>query len=75
MKTNILKSLLGCSLALAISGATAQGLEQIVVEQYYEASAADAADSANGDGDGIAQLVAGARTYRIYADLLPGYKL
>ncbi|QQR87927.1 MAG: T9SS type A sorting domain-containing protein [Flavobacteriales bacterium] len=75
MKKNIQKLLLGCSLALATIGVQAQGLEQIIVEQYYEASAADAAASEFGSTDGIAELVAGSRTYRIYADLLPGYKL
>ena len=75
MKKNIQKLLFGCSLALAGVGVQAQGLEQIIVEQYYEASTADAAASEFGSTDGIAELPAGARTYRIFADLLPGYKL
>jgi|GEM_PF-1057530 len=47
------------------------GLENIVVEKYYISNAADATGStANGGGT----LPAGSVTYRIYADLLPGYK-
>ena len=53
--------LLGASFAQAQNG-----LEGIVVEKYYVANAADnAADPT---------LPIGATTYRIYADMLPGYK-
>ncbi|MEO8069697.1 MAG: hypothetical protein ABI599_18515, partial [Flavobacteriales bacterium] len=75
MKNPITKFLLGCSLAFGALSANAQGLEQIIVEPYYEASAADAAASANGSANATNDLIAGSRTYRIYADLLPGYKL
>jgi Bacterial Ig domain/Secretion system C-terminal sorting domain len=56
-------------LALATAGITAQaqnGLESIVVEKYYVSNAADAAGSAGA-------LQVGSVTYRIYADMLPGY--
>ncbi len=56
-------------LALATAGITAQaqnGLESIVVEKYYVSNAADAAGSAGA-------LPTGSVTYRIYADMLPGY--
>ena len=43
------------------------GLEQIIVEKYYVSNAADAAQS-------IGTLPVGSVTYRIYADMLPGYQ-
>ena len=45
------------------------GLEKIIVEKYYITDANDA--SANGS-DGI--LPVNSTTYRIYVDMLPGYK-
>ncbi|MFZ1688485.1 MAG: hypothetical protein WAU70_13730, partial [Flavobacteriales bacterium] len=75
MKNPITKFLLGCSLAFGALSVNAQGLEQIIVEPYYEASAADAAASASGSTNGTNDLIAGSRTYRIYADLEAGYKL
>ena len=75
MKNPISKFLLGCSLAFGALSAHAQGLEQIVVEQYYEASAADAAASEFGSADAVPELVAGSKTYRIYVDLAAGFKL
>ncbi|MEO8067367.1 MAG: T9SS type A sorting domain-containing protein [Flavobacteriales bacterium] len=47
-------------------------LEQITVETYYISDANDAADE---DGGGVPQLLAGAKTYRIYVDMKPGYSL
>ena len=47
----------------------AQGLENIIVEKFYISDANDAA--ANLDG-GV--LPVGSVTYRIYADMLPGYR-
>jgi hypothetical protein len=44
------------------------GLEKIIVEKYYISDVNDAAASAGG------YLPAGSTTYRIYVDLLPGYK-
>ncbi len=46
------------------------GFEGLIVEPYYVADEADAANSDGGPG-----LVAGAKVYRVYADMLPGYKL
>ncbi|MEI8116964.1 MAG: T9SS type A sorting domain-containing protein [Flavobacteriia bacterium] len=63
---------------LAITGffskATAQaGLEGIVVEKYYISDAADSIDAANNGA--VHPLYVGSTTYRVYANLLPGYKL
>jgi hypothetical protein len=58
------------SLALGCLGIFAQaqnGLENIIVEKYYVSNAADAAGS-------VGILPAGSVTYRIYVDMLPGYK-
>ncbi len=55
-------------LGMIVKIASAQnGLESIIVEKYYVANAADAAGS-------VGTLSAGSVTYRIFADLLPGYK-
>jgi hypothetical protein len=43
------------------------GLENIIVEKYYVSNAADSIGS-------IGTLPVGSVTYRIYADMLPGYK-
>ncbi len=63
------KILMGLSLALLGGGfAQAQnGLEGIVVEKYYIATQADANAS-------VGTLPVGSVTYRVYADMLPGYK-
>lgn len=64
------KVLFGCILMLNGMIMQAQnGLENIIVEKYYIADANDAAVNASGN------LRAGAVTYRIYADMLPGYRL
>jgi hypothetical protein len=63
------KILLG--LCLSVSGLMLQaqnGLENIYVERYYVADAIDAANS-------HPAIPVGAITYRIYADMLPGYKI
>ncbi len=66
MKTK--KILLGLGFALLGSFAQAQnGLESVIVEKYYVSNAADAAGS-------VGLLPTGSVTYRIYADMLPGYK-
>ncbi len=44
-------------------------LENIIVETYYISDSTDASDTTNGF------LYKGSATYRIYADLAPGYKL
>lgn len=62
------KIFLGLALAFAAITAQAQnGLESIIVEKYYVSNAADAAGS-------VGALPTGSVTYRIYADMLPGYK-
>ena len=43
------------------------GLENVIVEKYYISNAADAAGS-------IGNLPVGSTTYRIFVDMLPGYK-
>lgn len=76
------KTVLGISLIMS-SFAFAQkvapnGLEKIIVEKYYISNAADAAKSDEESTDAsyaTGALPVGSVTYRIYADLLPGYKL
>lgn len=59
---------LGLFFALTGGVATAQnGLENVLVERYYVSDAADAVGS-------VGTLPARSVTYRVYADLLPGYK-
>ena len=49
------------------------GLEGIVVEKYY---ISDSADSINASDEGATSpLVIGSTTYRVYANLLPGYRI
>jgi hypothetical protein len=61
------KIIMGLALLIAAVSASAQnGLENIVVEKYYVSNAADAAGST-----GV--LPVGSVTYRIWADMLPGY--
>src|SRR6218665_162847 len=69
MVKSTIKQLVAASmLTLTVGMAKAQnGLECIVVERYYVADANDAANS-----EGV--LAAGSVTYRVYADMLPGYK-
>ena len=50
-----------------------QGLEGIVVEKYYVSDMADSTNAANELAS--YPLSAGSITYRVYADLLPGYKV
>src|SRR5437868_6397160 len=72
MKKITLKKLtLGIAIALLGGFANAQGLEGIIVEKYYVSDANDASVSVT-DGGGV--LPAGSATWRIYADMLPGYK-
>ncbi len=63
------KIIIGFCLVLVAAFAHAQnGLENVIVEKYYVSNAADAAGS-------IGALPVGSVTYRVYADMLPGYKL
>lgn len=64
------KILLGLGLMLAGMFAQAQnGLENIVVEKYYVSNANDQTISAGGG----TTLPTGSVTFRVYADMLPGY--
>ncbi len=71
------KIILGfAALLLTAAMAKAQGLENITVEKYYVSNAADAAAAdadLTGAGYTTGTLPAGSVTYRIYADMLPGY--
>ena len=71
---NILAGL--CFLLVGTFAQAQNGLEQIVVEKYYVSNAADAA-SANADLSGAVYptgtLPVGSVTWRVYADLLPGW--
>ncbi len=68
------KSLLFISALLTSTLAFSQvGLEGIVVEKYYVSDAADSID-ANENG-AVYPLHVGSVTYRVYANLLPGYKV
>mgnify|MGYP003596492454 CR=1 FL=1 len=55
-----------------------QGLEDIIVERYYVANQTDhdvAEQEATDAGSPTGTLPVGAVTYRVYADLLPGFKI
>ena len=72
MKTNNLKLTIGLFLASLGYAQAQNGLENVVVEKYYVANAADAA-AATASGAGV--LPVGSVTYRVYADMLPGYNI
>ncbi len=57
-----------CMVVLGLFAKAQNGLENIYVERYYVADAIDAANS-------HPAIPVGAVTYRIYADMLPGYKV
>ncbi len=62
--------LLIASLSLLLIGGVTfaqNGLERVIVERYYTSNAADATGS-------IGALPAGSVTYRVFADMIPGYK-
>ena len=68
MKKTTKKIFLGLGLSFLGTFATAQdGLEKIIVEKYYISTAADTVGSAG-------KLPIGSVTYRVYADMLPGYR-
>ena len=49
------------------------GLEGIVVEKFYISDSADSTDA--GDNGAVYPLHVGSVTYRVYANLLPGYRI
>lgn len=65
------------ALLLSVIGANAQsGLQQIFVEKFYVSNATDAAEAdaeAGNAGNQTGTLPAGSITWRIYADLEPGW--
>ena len=68
MKKTTKKIFLGLGLSLLGTAVQAQdGLEKIIVEKYYIATKADS------DGS-LGALPVGSVTYRVYADMLPGYR-
>ncbi len=68
------KTLLGGALLLGGLSAKAQGLEGIIVEDYYTVTAADA-DYLNNTVGATYPITAGTKVYRIYVDMAPNYKL
>lgn len=58
-----------CLTLVCFTAYSQNGLEKIIVEKYYISDANDAAADADG---GV--LPVGSVTYRIYADMLPGYR-
>ncbi len=66
------KIILGLSLVFLGTLTYAQGLDSIIVEKYYISNAADATGST---GASAGTLPIGSVTYRVYADLKPGYSL
>jgi hypothetical protein len=68
MKKTTKKIFLGLGLSLLGTATHAQdGLEKIIVEKYYISTVADSIGSQG-------TLPVGSVTYRVYADMLPGYK-
>jgi len=68
MKKTTKKIFLGLGLSfIGTIGLAQEGLEKIIVEKYYISTKADSIGS-------VGTLPAGSTTYRIYADMLPGYK-
>ena len=66
------KTILFVGAFLAFQSAIAQnGLENVVVEKYYISDLADSTDAATNGA--VSPLRVGSTTYRVYADLLPGY--
>jgi len=75
MKTKISKKkiIMGLGLALLSTFAKSQGLEGVIVEKFYVANSADAANSSSNGASPV--LVAGQSvTYRVYVDMAAGYK-
>jgi hypothetical protein len=70
------KTILGLSLFISSLAVAQKGLEKIIVEKYYIANAADQAQAdVDAAGNAGSKLPQGSTTYRVYADLAPGYRL
>jgi hypothetical protein len=70
MKKNLLSVF---AAMIAMSSVAQSGFEGIIVEKFYVSDAADSTDAA--DNLAVYPLHAGSVTYRVYADLVPGYKV
>jgi hypothetical protein len=66
------KLIFSIAMLFLAAGAFAQGLDSIIVEKYYVSNAQDSVGTANVPAG---TLPAGSITWRIYADLTPGYTL
>ena len=75
MKKTIKNLLCSAALALGATAATAQGLQNIIVEEYHTVTAADAAAYNDVHGGGSFPLVAGMKVFRVYVDMAPNYRL
>ena len=73
MKKFFNRALLACSLLLTGGAASAQGLQGVVVEEYYTITAADSTFIADAGVVSEAPPV-GAKVYRVFVDMLPNYK-
>ena len=75
------KILIGLCLAISTLSFSQSGFEGLIVEKFYEVTAADVAvaqaqlENFTGDPTAVTTLKAGMKTYRIYVDLATGYKL
>lgn len=58
--------------AVGFTKAQSQGLDAVVVEQYYSTTADDSTNAA--DNESATVLHKGSITYRVYVDLAPSYK-
>ncbi len=66
------KSLVILLFGLFFSKAVKAQIEKVIVETYYIADSLDATDTIDGNYHALAQ---GSKTYRIYIDLKPGYRI
>ena len=73
MKKNISNFIAAAALFCSAAAVQAQGLEGIIVEDYYTISGADAT-FING-GAISTPITAGTKVYRVYVDMAPNYKL
>ena len=70
MKTILKKALLLCTVALGPLAASAQGLENIIVEEYHTITQADVDYLAGAP----TSPPVGAKVYRVFVDMAPNYK-